>query len=314
MTFLNKVSISINNMSELVEWQIYCITEHKFKSVWYYATETPPTKCPYDTAHVVNLTSITTVNATQPNIVEISEVHVPPGFPNLVGRSENHSFHIIVPPNSTGSYIMSYPFPVAIHGFNVLTDMSNKNDIVNIGSAHTMLLGTTMATISIPVSFVEGTIYSVDDMITYDGYPFSCIATTDGTILPTDETHWQIGIVLSISNDVSVEYFARVTVGLYIYTMTNVKVPLGRVTCVDSNVYRIYVSDIPSQILSGPLQLFMEDCPVHEFVIGLPTTYNFRAKVIGARYIPKLTPISITYTNKSLVDTRELGGWIEMLH
>ena len=114
-------------MASVNQWRIYCNTE----STWVYnyldiSNTTGPTTCPNDTAHTVNIDSVSIVNTISENTVTIKEQATPTGNNYMV---EGYSF--VANANTVTTKTINWPIPINLLGSNYNTTSSQSGDIVN---------------------------------------------------------------------------------------------------------------------------------------------------------------------------------------
>jgi len=112
-------------MTDVFKYRIYCDTEQT--NVYQWAT-TEPTKCPNDTSHSINTSSITIIEEIKQSVVKIKEETIETGGHF---RSESVVIHPIQG-NSIAYVDRVWKYPVSVYSISFITDDSNLGDNISI--------------------------------------------------------------------------------------------------------------------------------------------------------------------------------------
>ena len=110
----------------ILQYRIYCNTESQNVYQW---GQTPPTTCPNNTAHSVNLNSISITDEQGPSLFSIKEENTPTGG-NYGIQSE--TINATAGPNVTTSLQFSWPFDISVLAIYLLPNSSNAGDTLTI--------------------------------------------------------------------------------------------------------------------------------------------------------------------------------------
>lgn len=133
------------------QYRIYCNTEAQNVYQW---GQQPPTTCPNNTAHSINLNSISIVDEQGPSLFTLKEESTPTGG-NYGIQSEVMNAN--AGPNVSTSLEFSWPFDISVLAIYMLPKIANDSDIVTITIGANMVYGTISQNIAagatvIPVS------------------------------------------------------------------------------------------------------------------------------------------------------------------
>lgn len=171
------------------KYRIYCITEGQNVYEW---AESTPTTCPNNTAHTINLNSISIVQQLASNQVKIQMENVPTG-----GNFCAQTFAVTADANTTTTAQISWPFNISM----ILASWTSTSD--NNGDAITVEIPShsTVGTITSNVNVGDTTLAVSSTVLEYveNGY---YITITDGT--NTDEVGRVIG-TSTTDNTITVE-------------------------------------------------------------------------------------------------------------
>jgi hypothetical protein len=116
-------------------YQFYCNTESQNVSVW--NTE-PPTVCPNNNTHTVDLSTMTIIGSISEQVVKIKEMDIP-----TQGNYAIDGFQLDINPgpNVISTIDVSYPYDVNIFSITLQLTAENKNDILTIEMAPDTIIG-----------------------------------------------------------------------------------------------------------------------------------------------------------------------------
>jgi hypothetical protein len=124
------------------KWQVFCITENKWVYSWLDETQSKPTLCFNNNGHQINTESQQIVDSTQILTVKIEQESVPTG-----GNYSCQGFIMEIPPNSTNTEVVAWPFPITTSVVNIQETEANLGDTIDaIVNPRTLVGGTTSST------------------------------------------------------------------------------------------------------------------------------------------------------------------------
>lgn len=185
-----------SSTATVYKYRIYCITESQNVYEW---AETPPTTCPHNTAHTINLNSISIVDQQGPDILSIKEESTPTGGHY---RAQTETLVANAGPDVSTSMQFSWPFDISVLAIYIMADATTAGDIINVTIGKDTVYGTlsdnvnTASTI-IPVSssvitnIAKGYYVTLDDSINTDNVGrVTAVNAIDNTInVETATTH-----------------------------------------------------------------------------------------------------------------------------
>jgi len=122
------------NMQAINQYALYCNTEQCPVYVW---TDTPPTKCPNNTNHVINPDSVYINQTISTNPVVIQN--------ELTSTGKHYNCKSVsfdIQPNSTNTKTISFKFPVTILSVFSSTGTDQKGDLISFFIAKNKTTGT----------------------------------------------------------------------------------------------------------------------------------------------------------------------------
>lgn len=119
----------------IYRYRIYCNTESQNVYQW---AQTPPTTCPNNTAHTVNLKSISIVDEQGPSLFTIKEESTPTGG-NYCMKTE--AITVTPGPGVISSLQFSWPFDISVLAIYMLPDATNAGDVLTITVGENTLVG-----------------------------------------------------------------------------------------------------------------------------------------------------------------------------
>lgn len=295
----------------LYYYRIYCETDAKNEYVW---GTVPPTQCPVNSSHSVNLNSIFIDAERAPNTVRITEETVPTG-----GHFATFTMRVTAPPNGTGSKTTYFPFPVSVLTAEFVSKDSQNADCVDLAVGQNTTVGALTASISmLPTVYDSNTNYVAGDTVTFT-HPvlgdrtYTCILDNVANESPVNAAHWQHGFAIAVSQTV----VDNVKLGYYIRLTDGVNVDeINRVVRVDTTNNKIYTEDAPSNTYSALSPTYVQQTVyvMKDYEFGHGWEHRIGESKIGGSYIPANTPITVTYYNKSATETVEQVGRVEYLY
>lgn len=117
------------------QYRIYCNTEAKNIYQW---GQQPPTTCPNNTAHIVNLNSISITDEQGPALFSIKEESTPTGGHY---RTETETINAVAGPNVTTKLQYSWPFDISVLTIYLLPSAANAGDNLSITVAADTVYG-----------------------------------------------------------------------------------------------------------------------------------------------------------------------------
>jgi len=116
------------------QYALYCNTEQCPVYVW---SETPPTKCPNDTSHIINPDSVY-INQT----ITTNQVVIQNELTSTGKHYNCKSVSLDIQPNSTNTKTISFKFPVTILSVFSSTGEDQKGDLISFFIAKNKTIGT----------------------------------------------------------------------------------------------------------------------------------------------------------------------------
>ena len=156
-------------MTEVNEYKIYCNTDSKWEYMW---GVTPPTTCPTNTAHSVDLSSVSVAHVVAEKIVIIQEEEVPTG-----GHFGAETIIIDAGNFETKVKDVSWPIPISVLEIIVHPTTGMENDTISVDIAPNTTVGVLTAT-----GATGATVHSVSSTVTDNikvGY-YACLAGHTG--------------------------------------------------------------------------------------------------------------------------------------
>lgn len=180
--------VHISAIANVYKYRIYCNTEAQNVYEW---AETEPTTCPNNTAHDVNLNSISIMDQQGPSLFTIKEETTPTGGHY---RAETRKINADAGPNVTTSMEYSWPFDISVLAIYLLPDATTADDILTVTIGPDMVYGVvpqdiTAGSTVIPVSasvmsnIKKGYYVTIDDGTNSDAVGrVIAVNTADSTI------------------------------------------------------------------------------------------------------------------------------------
>lgn len=129
-------------MATVYQYKIYCETDKKPEFVW---GTSPPTKCPIDTSHSVNLQSVTIVNEISESKMEIKEEDTPTG-----GHFACTTRKIDVQAGIfEQGFTFSYPINASVLNVLFTSSEEHQGDGLEVHIAPDTIIGITIANVGI---------------------------------------------------------------------------------------------------------------------------------------------------------------------
>jgi hypothetical protein len=291
-------------MTTVYVYRIYCETDSKYELVW---GTTPPTKCPIETSHTVDLSSVTVVQVIDPNETTIKEETVPTG-----GNYASETLHVDAIANSTTISTESFGFPISALTIRYVSTSEHYLDEITVSVDKDRIIGALTANVAPATTWVSQN-YVIGNAVNYNNKLYSCIQNTVSNEVPTNLSYWRRGLKLSVSSTV-IDY----TMAGYYITVDNFTNAdrVGRVISVDQTNNCIYVDTnlTNSFLATTPTYIRRSICPLKNYIIGAPSEENIGIEKIGGSYVPGDTVVTVEYKNKSTTDNKIFIGALRYLY
>ncbi|MBA42965.1 MAG: hypothetical protein CMF62_03015 [Magnetococcales bacterium] len=113
-------------MSELKlhKYKIFCNTDNRYEYIWLLSDEDPPSSCPVDRTHTINLNNITIIETQDNNTLKVKEESISTG-----GRYRLDSHSCSCPPGES-THDISYNYPLNAVEFTLNLAEHNNDDTV----------------------------------------------------------------------------------------------------------------------------------------------------------------------------------------
>jgi hypothetical protein len=125
-------------MTEVNQYKIYCTTDSKWEYMW---GVTPPTTCPTNTAHSVDLSSVSVAYVVEEKTVVIQEEETPTG-----GHFAAETIVIDAGNFETKVQDLSWPIPINVLEIIVHPTSGMENDTISVDIAPNTTVGVLTAT------------------------------------------------------------------------------------------------------------------------------------------------------------------------
>lgn len=155
-------------MSEVNRYKIYCTTDSKMEYVW--GTE-PPTKCPTNTAHTVDLDSVAIHQTIGESVVRVKEEDIPTG-----GHFRVETITINSAADETKVVDISWPIPISVLEIVVHPTTGMQMDHVSVNISPNTIIGALTADVAI-----GATTFNVSPTVTANTAIGYHLCLTDGT-------------------------------------------------------------------------------------------------------------------------------------
>lgn len=124
-------------MTTLYKYSFTCNDEGVSKQVWREESDPVPTKCPDDTSHVINTTSIRIVERVEENNVKVQEETIPTG-----GHFKALGRKMDIAANETKTKDEVFPFDISAMAIEFTSDSSNQGDELQLVIGPDTIIGT----------------------------------------------------------------------------------------------------------------------------------------------------------------------------
>lgn len=128
----------------LYKYTFVCSTENAEKNVWRRDDEPVPTKCPDDTSHTINTSTLRITDKVSKEVVKIQEETVPTGG-NFKCRSES----IDILPNETKIVDRTFPFNISALAIEFNSDADNQGDNLELIVGPNTIIGAITSPVNI---------------------------------------------------------------------------------------------------------------------------------------------------------------------
>jgi len=112
--------------SDLTKWRIFCLTENIWSEGWLDSSAGFPIKCFNDGGHSVNNNSCQEIDTTNTLTVSIKQESIQTG-----GNFKSKGYSFECGANSTSTYSVSWPYPITAMVVHILTDNSQRGDVMS---------------------------------------------------------------------------------------------------------------------------------------------------------------------------------------
>ncbi len=296
-------------MTTIYKWRVYCTTDSKYETGW---AEAEPTVCFANTAHSIDSQKTVILETREANLVSIREENTPTG-----GHFCTTTMTVDCSRNMTQSKTQFWDIPISALAMNFVTSSVHTGDTVDILVGENTIIGVLTANASSALAWVSQN-YTAGDVVTYTDPDFgarvyTCTTNTVSNEVPSDETYWQHGFELSVSQTV----IDNTSKGYHINLFDGVNSDtLDMVLHVDSVNNKIYVKNNLSYgfLASSPTYVRQTVYTVKDYKLDVPWEHEIGQSKIGASYVPKDTRITLRYTNNSTDTDKSLTGRVEFLY
>jgi hypothetical protein len=299
----------------MLQYRIYCDTEQEWKTWWLPDTSPSPTACPTDTNHTTNVKSVSIEDESSTQEVKVEQISVPVGQEALLGHTAIQSLPVTALPNEEKTVTWKLPIPAALSSYHVRTHADNQDDMVTIRVGDPFSHAKTRSESVVLSDYDHGTYYVIGEVVLYDNIAYHCTQDTQGTQRPIGlrDNYWQPGNPIYLDEwDTTHDMFAKKG-SCAILDDGGAWVELGRVIMVNRSVPYMLTEKGPSRSMPAGTILRIQEIALNKFVLGPAGSYDFGSDNIAARYVPSLTPLTITYFNKSPTLTKTLYMWAEIV-
>lgn len=172
------------------KYRIYCNTEASNVYTW---AEAEPTKCPNDTSHSINTSSISIVDERADDEVKIREESTPTGGHICI---ESMPLYAATGPDVQTIINKSWPFPVSVLAINLTSYDSNNGDVIRIEMPYQKIFGFIAQDVEIgdTVITVNSTVMTNIAIGYYVRLDDGTTANDLGRVLAVDEINSQITV------------------------------------------------------------------------------------------------------------------------
>lgn len=282
-------------MTTYFKYRVKCTTDNKYEYWIFESTESPPTKCPTNTAHTIDDSLTIIVDNIEDSVVTIKEETTKTG-----GHFKLDMFKMVCPPDSTTSKIFSFPYPISVISANLITDEDHRGDIMSwIVNPNTTIGALTASYTAKPVWTSQN--YSVNDYVWYTaddenfGRNYRCKVNTVSNEPPSNTTYWEkltttynvsgtvisylkLGFRVTLTNGVNSEDIGYVS---------NINVTDGTITTNGATQYN-FSAGSPTYVQLSVM--FMDNV---EFGPGMQ--YSVGSAKLGSSYVPANTIVKSVY-------------------
>lgn len=301
-------------MTTLYKYQVRCITDNKWVTIW---NETAPTVCPENNTHTINSSLTTIVDKISEETVKVKEENVPTGE-NFGTRP----LHLTANAGTTATQTAAWPFKVSALSVNFVANCAHIGDTIDMIVGKDTTIGWITANVS-QASYWEEKNYITGEIVDYShpifgNSAYTCIANTVANASPlylgkTNTLFWKRGYSIPVTSTVT----DNTMTGYYLNITNGVTVSdLGRVISVDKvtnkvytekNVDNSYLAVSPSYIRQSVY--FMKD-----YLIDGAWRYVIGESKVGGSHIPEDTLVTVEYKNNSVTANKEFTGYVEFLY
>jgi len=298
-------------MSVVNKYRFHCVTENAVKDVW---DVEPPTKCPVDTAHTIDASSMRIVGTRGDNMVKIQEESTPTG-----GNFTIKSLKFECPANSESHAYMTWPYPITVLSFDYTAQERHVDDLISIIVGENTIVGA-LAGMCLPATpFTSPQTYTVGQMVTFT-HPnplfgertYTCIADTTENQTPLDTTYWKHGCRVPVTSTVLQHATVGIELNLFDGPQSN---DLGEVIARDPENSIVYTKNSPTSIFSplSPTYVRVTEFNCKDLQVVRAWNYVLGESKIGGSYVPANVIIKVVYKNLSPTEDKDFGGYIEYL-
>ena len=296
-------------MTTLYKWRVYCTTDSTYEYIWT-ESDDEPTLCPTNTAHTIDPTKTFLIDTREPDLITIKEESIPTG-----GRFCTETLKINASRNTIGSNTIHWDIPISALAVNFVTGTIHKGDVLNMVVGEDTITGVLTANTSAAVTWSAQNYTSGEIVIynhpTFGNRPYTCIKSTVGNEIPTNQTYWQRGHELSVSQTVIDNTGLGYDIKLDGSGNTD---PLGIIVKIDNINKKIYVQNSLSYAFVALVTLVKQTVyHIKNFEIGEPWEYELGQSKIGGSHIPADITVKVYYQNKSTDTDKSIIGRVEYL-
>ena len=295
-------------MATVRYYRLWCETDKKYEYVW---GQEPPTLCPTNTSHDIDIGSIIVDKTITEKQIKIKEEIVQTG-----GNFASETVTINAKRNSITTATISWPYPISALAVEFISEDLNRGDVITMMVGQNTITGIILAnatpaivTAWVPQNYVAGQVVQ----FSATGRVYTCIRNTENGEIPLDKGYWRHGFPLYVSPTVIANTMLGYIMNLFDGRKSN---DMGRVVGINSNIHAIYVENAPTDEFSAANPTYVRQTvkPIRRYEISGPWQHVVGSNKIGGSYVPTDVPVSMTYQNNSVDTDKKFVGNVEYLY
>jgi hypothetical protein len=295
-------------MATVRYYRLWCESDKQYEYVW---GQTPPTMCPTDTSHDIDIGSIVVDKTITEKQIKIKEEQIATG-----GNFGSETIAIRALKNSITSASMSWPYPISALAVEFISENINRGDSITLMVGKNTITGIILANAGpdivtpwMPRNYFAGQVVQ----FSATGRIYTCIRNTDRFDPPIDKTHWRHGYPLYVSPTVIDNTMLGFIMNLFDGRRSS---DMGRVIGINKELRAIYVENAPTDsfIAAGPTYVRQTVKPIRHYEISGPWQHVIGSNKIGGSYVPTDVAVTMTYQNNSVDTDKNFVGNVEYLY